>query len=347
MPRHEWQVWTRRREPHGVWKKQSVIQEPERNRDRHFRPQGGWRLRLQTCHSWWAPYAGALPQHQTPMHKRTQLRLTDSRGMPITAKHHTRTPRPKTNRRRRSWNRTLQVVAVFLALGDLTALAFAPGLHVTKVRVHGTQMLTPDQVFAEAEVPDNTNVFWMLRQPLTKRLAADPMIDHAERSIRLPDTLILTVTERQPYVVLSSEGQSWLLDRNGVPYRPLDAPLSGLPVIEVAASALPPVIKLGKPLGTVWLPDAYRLLALTHADPKWQAAKIVVDQNLNLCLNSRKHPQVRLGQANSLPWKMALASAALSAYGGALSARAAYIDVSCPQQPVWRPRPAASDKLPE
>ena len=26
MPRHEWQVWTRRRELHGVWKKQSVTE---------------------------------------------------------------------------------------------------------------------------------------------------------------------------------------------------------------------------------------------------------------------------------------------------------------------------------
>ena len=277
------------------------------------------------------------------MHKRTQLRLTDSRGVPISAKHQTRTPRPKTNRRRRDWNRTLQVFAVFLALGDLAALAFAPGLHVTKVRVHGTETLTPDQVFAEASVPDDTNIFWMLRQPLTKRLAADPVIDHAERSIRLPDTLVLTITERQPYAALSSDGQRWLLDRKGVPYRLLDVPMPDLPVIEADASALPADVKLGKPLGTVWLPDVYRLLALTRADPKWRGAKIVVDQNLNLCLNNRERPQVRLGQADSLPWKMALASAALSAYGGALSARAAYIDVSCPQQPVWRPRAAAPE----
>ena len=281
------------------------------------------------------------------MHKRTQLRLTDSRGNSIPAKHQTRTPRPKANRRRRDWNKTLQIVAVVLALGDLAALAFAPGLHVTKVRVRGTETLTPAQVFAEARVPDDTNVLWMLRQPVVQRLAADPVIDHAERSVRLPGTLVLTVTERKPYAVLVSDAQEWLLDHKGVPYRQVDAPMPGLPVIEADASALPADIELGKPLGTVWLPDAYRLLALTHADPRWKSAKIMVDQNLNLCLNSEERPQVRLGQADSLPWKMALASAALSAYGGALSARAAYIDVSCPQQPVWRPRAAVNDQLTE
>ena len=276
------------------------------------------------------------------MHKRTHLRLTDSRGIPAPAKHHGRTPRRKSNRRKRNWNRTLQIFAVFLALGDLAALAFAPGLHVTKVRVLGTQTLTPQQVFAEAQVPSNTNVLWMLRQPLTKRLAADPVIDHAERTVRLPDTLVLTVTERRPYAVLASGGQCWLLDRSGVPYRQLDTPLPGLPMIEADSAALPAAVDLGRPLPAVWLPDAYRLLALTRSDPDWTGAKIAVDQNLNLCLNNRGKPQVRLGQADSLPWKMALAHAALSAYGGALSARAAYIDVSCPQQPVWRPRAAVN-----
>ena len=276
------------------------------------------------------------------MHKRTHLKMTDSRGMPLPAKRHQRVPRRKANRRRQDWNRTLQVFAVLLAFGDLIALAFAPGLHVTKVRVNGTQTLTPQQVFDEAQVPNSTNVLWMLRQPVTNRLAADPVIDHAQRSVRLPDTLILTITERQPYAVLTANAQCWLLDRKGVPYRQLDAPMPHLPVIEAAASAMPETVELGRPLPAVWLPDAYRLLALTHADPDWTGAKIAVDQNLNLCLNRRNKPQIRLGQSDSLPWKMALAEAALSAYGGALSARAAYIDVSCPEQPVWRPRTVAS-----
>ncbi len=276
------------------------------------------------------------------MHKRTHLRLDDSRGAPVSAKRHGRTPQRKANRRRRNWNRTLQILAVFLALGDLAALALAPGLHVTKVRVLGAHTLTPQQVFAEARVPNSTNVLWMLRQPLTNRLAADPIVDHAERTVRLPDTLILTVTERRPYATLASGGQYWLLDRKGVPYQRFDAPLAGLPVISADPAALPAAFALGKPLSVVWLPDAYRLLALTRSDPVWRGAKIAVDQNLNLCLNNRGKPQVRLGQADSLRWKMALANAALSAYGGALSARAAYLDVSCPQQPVWRPRAAVN-----
>jgi len=273
------------------------------------------------------------------MHKRTHLQVTEVQAHQA-AKHQRR---QRTNRRR-NWNRALQIFAVFLAIGDLAALAFAPGLRVTRVRVDGTQTLTPQQVFEEAQVPNRTNLLWMLRQPLTKRLAADPVIDHAERSVRLPNLLVLTVTERQPFAVLAAtQGgarQFWLLNHNGVPYRMLDKPPAHLPVIVAAEAALPTDVVLGRPLGTEWLPEAYHLLALSRTDRALSGAKIAVDQNLNLCLNRKDMPQIRLGQSDSLPWKMALADAVLSAYGGALSHRAAYIDVSCPQQPVWRPRPA-------
>ena len=278
------------------------------------------------------------------MHKRTHLQVSEVQAHPA-AKHQRRGQ--KTNRRRRNWNRTLQVFAVFLALSDLAALAFAPGLRVTRVRVDGTQTLTPQQVFEEAQVPNHTNLFWMLRQPLTRRLAADPVIDHAERSVRLPNLLVLTVTERQPYAVLAATQngvrQFWLLDHNGIPYRPLDSSPAHLPVIDAAEAALPNAVVLGRPLGAEWLPEAYHLLALAQTDPHLSGAKIAVDQNLNLCLNRKDMPQIRLGQSEALPWKIELADAALSAYGGALSRRAAYIDVSCPQQPVWRPRAAAND----
>ena len=283
------------------------------------------------------------------MHKRTHLEITESRAAHRAAKHQTPkpqtpkcSPRLRTNRRRRDWNRTLQMFAVLLAIADIGAVLCAPALRVTRVRVDGAQTLTPQQVFEEAKVPNRTNLFWMLRQPLTKRLAQDPVIDHAERSVRLPNLLILTVTERQPYAVLAESGQFWLLDCKGIPYRQLDKPMPNIPIIQAAHAALLTEIALGKPMGAEWLPDAYHLLALTRTNPDWADAKIVVDQNLNLCLNRKNRPQIRLGQSDSLPWKMSLADAALSAYGGALAQRAAYIDVSCPQQPVWRPRSASN-----
>ncbi len=261
--------------------------------------------------------------------------------------------KPRTRRPRRTeaeraasaarWNRGLRLFALVGFLAEAGVLLLGnPYFHVTKVRVVGTQTLTPDQVFEEASVPARTNIFTILGQPFVKRMAQDPVVDHATRSIQLPDTLVLTVTERQPHAVLAASGQFWLLDPKGVPYRQLPAPVRGLPTVQVAAAVLPDAVILGQSLHTVWLPDVSRLLALIDKSPELSrtlgGAKITVDQNLNLCLNRTDQLQIRLGQPDSLPRKMALADAAVSAYGGALARQASYIDVSCPQQPVWRPR---------
>jgi len=274
------------------------------------------------------------------MQKSTHLKISDTRSHSPKI----RAPKKRTNRRRPNWNRSLKFVAVALALGIVAALLFwNPALYVTRVRVDGAQTLMTQQVFAEARVPKRTNIFWMLRQPFTRRLALNPVIDHASRSIHLPNLLVLTVAERQPRVILAAQGQFWLMDGKGVPYQQIDRPLPPLPIVQVSARVMPDDLALGKPLRAVWLPDAYRLLALVQAIPDLDGAKITVDQNLNLCLNSKDNLQIRLGQSDFLPQKVALADAAMSADGGALAREAAFLDVSSLQQPVYKPRPNSKD----
>ena len=272
------------------------------------------------------------------MHKRTRRSRT-----PLTITDGHAPFKKRTNQRKRSWNRTLKQFALGLFLAEAGVLLFAnPALRVTQVRIEGVRTLTSQQVFEEAQVPSRTNIFWMLRQPFAKRLETDPVIDSVTRSIKLPHTLVLTVAERQPRAVLASSGQFWLLDKKGVPYRELDTPLPGVPVIQVASVVLPAEIMLGKPLRTAWLPDAYRLLALLQTTPDLVGAKITVDQNLNLCLNRKNNLQIRLGQPDSLPQKVALAAATVNADGGAFARQAAYIDVSSLRQPVYMPRKDSS-----
>lgn len=276
------------------------------------------------------------------MHKppRTRLTVTESRSDDACAPKRSFFKK-RANRRKRDWNRTLRRLALCLFLAEAGVLLFAnPALRVTQVRVEGARTLTPQQVFEEAQVPRRTNIFWMLRQPFAGRLEADPVVDHAARSIELPNRLVLTVTERQPRAVLAGGGQFWLLDKKGVPYQELDRPLPHLPVVQVAQAVLPADVALGRPLRAPWLTDAFRLLTLLDATPNLGGAKITVDQNLNLCLNRKNNLQIRLGQPDSLPLKVTLASATV----GTLARQAAYIDVSCPRQPVYMPRKETDDR---
>lgn len=253
-------------------------------------------------------------------------------------------PKRRTHRRApRDWNRINRTLRTFALAGlavELGLFLFAnPYLRVTKVRVDGAQTLSPAQVYAEARVPTRANIFRLaLREPFARRLQQDPLIDHAARRIQLPDTLILTVTERQPFATLASGGQYWLLDRKGVPYQSLDKPYPGVPLVAVQRAPAEGGIALGHPLRTRWLAQTYGLMSLLARNHTLEASKISVDQNANICLNRPDNLQILLGQPEFLPQKVALAEAAVAANGGTIARRAAYIDVSCPDLPVWKPR---------
>lgn len=252
-------------------------------------------------------------------------------------------------RRHRNWNRILCRVCAVALLAEIGwALFFNPYLRVTKVRIEGAQTLPSERVFAEARVPDGANIFWMaLHQPFVRRLQADPVVDHAGRSIQLPDTLVLRVRERQPFATLAAGEQFWLLDAHGVPFRTLTAPAPGLPLVSARGDAVlnvpltPEGVVLGRPLRGEWLKETFKLIALVAKHRDLEAAKIEVDKNANLRLNRGDNLQILLGQPEALALKVALAQAVVTADGGDLAHRAAYIDVSCPEQPVWKPRSEA------
>ena len=250
-------------------------------------------------------------------------------------------PKKRRNRRRRNWNKIIRRVCGVALLAELGILLFAnPHLYVTRVRINGLQTLPTQQVFAEARVPARTNIFWMaLRQPFAARLSRDPVIDHVTRTIQLPRTLVLNVVERQPYATLAVADDTgtpvyWLLDKKRVPFRTFDAPPPDVPRLEWQGAA-PAGLALGRPLGDDRLTEAYALMVLVRDKKILGVQKIKVDQNANLCLNSTDNLQIKLGQPDGLPQKIALAQAAVGWHGGAFARRAACIDVSCPQQPVY------------
>lgn len=246
----------------------------------------------------------------------------------------------RANRRRRNWHRIIRRCCAVLLVAEALGLLLAnPYLRVTHVRIEGLQTLPGDQVFAEAQVPNKTNIFLMAaRQPFVKRLQKDPVIDHVSRAIELPRTLVLTVAERQPYTVLSANGGYYVLDRKQVPFRLVDEPPKGIPVLALQGDMDPGALALGKPIRADWLTQAYKLIALLGAKKNLEAQSIKVDQNANLCLNRKDNLQIKLGQPEELPEKLAVAQETVTAAGENAGARIAYIDVSCPSQPALMPR---------
>jgi cell division protein FtsQ len=245
-------------------------------------------------------------------------------------------PRNRRNRRRKDWNTTIRRGCVVIGFVELAFLLFEnPAFWVRNVRVEGLQTLNASQVFFESGIKPRTNIFkaW-LHEPVKARLERDPVIERADRLVDFPDTIVLRIHERKPYAVLLLGGRYWLLDPNGIPYRLLAGPLDGLPLLKYVGVQTDTPVTLGRPIRQSWVLESYKLLALIGDRKTLDPQLVTVDQNANLCLNRADNLQIKLGQPDDLPEKLAVAAETLAPGAESRAHNIAYIDVSSPGQPA-------------
>jgi hypothetical protein len=92
---------------------------------------------------------------------------------------------------------------------------------VRSVRVQGNVLLSRAEVEGAAAVT-GVNVFWVDRGQVAARLRALPLIQRAEISASLPDTVEISIVERQPAAFWVSGDRSYLVDGEGVILKSVD-----------------------------------------------------------------------------------------------------------------------------
>jgi hypothetical protein len=136
--------------------------------------------------------------------------------------------------------------ALVLLLGyALYQLWTSPGYQVDAVQVSGLQRVTSNDVNTALGVTGKP-VFVLDAQKIrSDLLAAFPEFNAADVQVQIPNTVLITVTERISVLVWLQEGKSYLVDKDGMTF----------PVRhEGATGALPVVEAAGSPPGVV-LPD--------------------------------------------------------------------------------------------
>jgi cell division protein FtsQ len=93
---------------------------------------------------------------------------------------------------------------------------------VRSVRVQGTALLTQADIENAAPVK-GANVFWVDRAQIAARLRAMPLVQQVDVVATLPETLDIRIVERQPAAFWTSGDQTYLVDREGVILKPVNA----------------------------------------------------------------------------------------------------------------------------
>ncbi len=232
--------------------------------------------------------------------------------------------------RREAGRKRLRVLLVATSVFVVAGLSYlaveSPLLDLDKVRVRGTQHVTPAAIQAAAGVRLGAPLLRVDVGAVERRVESMPWVQHAHVARHLPGTLTITVTEFQPKTfVRASDGAVALIAPNGrVVGRALHPPSGAVQIVGLRRT--PQVGSLLSP------PDVASVVQ--KMPPALASAVSVIDVGgSNVTLHLGRGGEVRLGSFDALRAKGAAALAVLHSLG---ATPFTYVDVSSPASPVVR-----------
>lgn len=220
-------------------------------------------------------------------------------------------------RRWLAWRRLLALLVVLLiVVGLVHTVYFSDRLTVKKVEISGSKELTDEQVLDAAEVPLGDPLATADLSAIELRISSLARVRSVEVARQWPNTLAVSVSEREPVAVVSIGGRLQALDREGVVFGSYAQPPADLPRIETSigtgSEALAEVASV-----VVALPTALRSLV----------DFVQVDTIDTINLNLQDGRTVRWGSAERSAQKASVLEALLDQ-------KATVYDVTVPEQPT-------------
>lgn len=125
-----------------------------------------------------------------------------------------------------------RVLPACLAIAVLVwAIWFSSVLGVRSVKITGTHFVTDDQVAAVAAIVHGEPLARLDTSAVERRVERLLPVKTARVSTSYPSTVRISVVERVPVGVVSSDGQYWLVDAANVAFAKVRSPRANLPVL--------------------------------------------------------------------------------------------------------------------
>ena len=118
----------------------------------------------------------------------------------------------------------LSLLLILLVGEGVLAVLTSPWFEIKNVIVYGRKLVAQEFVARSTRVPEKSNIFKFPTRTIADRLRPNPIIEKVTVSRRFPDALVVRITERKAYSVLSTGGQFYEVDAAGIPFRTVAAP---------------------------------------------------------------------------------------------------------------------------
>lgn len=247
-----------------------------------------------------------------------------------------RVPKNMRRRKRRVINfrrLALNIVCALLGIVLLSFLFTSPNFYITRRKVIGADIVPQSEILKNVQIASGTNIFLLKRKPIETRISSNPIIKAVHLHLKLPNTLLIQVIERQAEYILDTGHAFFEVDSSGVPFRIVQKYNPGIPVICYALDKNP---VLGRPITIPEFKSAMDTLGLAQRAGLVGITKISVDQSNDLCLNVRDKYDIKLGRPDQLSEKLKIAVNMERKPG--LRDSLEYIDVSAPGGSVYKLR---------
>ncbi len=244
--------------------------------------------------------------------------------------------RPR-NRRKLSLRALKWLFLVPTARCGVVSYAFqTPALVVRKVRIEGVRLADHADVECAARAALGRNILLVRTGPITKAIRRLPEVASVRLARSFPDGISVAVQERKPEAVVSHRASCCMVQADCLAFHRTDGPVRGLPTVQVARSTR---VREGEICLSADVANALEVLKCARKC-ELSVAKISVDPFGDMCLNMGSGFYVKLGQPDDIAQKMSVLRTALT-YRPSIASEAAYIDLSCPSAPVWKPKSAS------
>ena len=188
--------------------------------------------------------------------------------------------RAGSTRRRFSPTRAGALLAALVSGGALYGAGASDAFGFDHLELSGLRWTDDAAVRALVDVPDGANLFALATSPIARKIASLPPVAAVRVDVRLPDTIVIRVTERQALLVWQVNAEQYLVDRAGIAFALLDpaaVPGLGLQVVSDVRAATPATLAVGRAVQPVDLDAATRLASLVPADVGSEATALAVE----------------------------------------------------------------------
>lgn len=222
---------------------------------------------------------------------------------------------------------------VSLTVGSATYLLNSPKLNISSIEIKGVSL--SDQAAIEKAIKPliGRNIITIRKSAALDSIAQISEVSRVKIGRRYPDKLWLRVWERQTCAVVVCTNGCYLLQSGGLVFHQTKTAPQGAPKVVVPGRLQ---MKVGCPTTSASIKSALKIVELAEQH-QTQLHKIIIDPVGDICLNMNSDFCVKLGQPDDIALKMSLLRHALLERPSILR-EGAYIDLSCPSAPVWKPK---------